>query len=678
MSYLRLAGSSPRAGTADNKGAEGDVGIQVELDRTSEDFEPGISTHGEGSRSEVQHLGQAVTQNATTSYGAVFQHHVEGASADLQSDLAHHHSQACLAAHVPSPVHTQASQRILGLNISSMFGRAASRASDAFGARPTPEKQHAEEVPLGVIKTSIATADGKLRDTREVDLLIQLARAMVQWGAPLYRVEHRIKSAAEALEIPISMFSLPATLMVAIGDGGVQHPSRTYFVQIVGTNDMRKLHQADRLARRLSMINIRFERIKMQVAASKHESMHEDDDPYLEHFAERLSQASAHMPTSSKNLHAQADSPFKWSSLASMLERRPSAEIRLIHKSDAEPAIVEEVISEFEKLLAVPNALSSRVRIFAASLQSAMMSVLLFHGSLADSIASLFLGALAGTLQSMADEYQAPSASVILIAGVVCFFGRIAQTKYIWQTLPGSGYGLCFDVVSIASLSQYLPGIQFTLAMLELGTDYTVAGAVRMFQAFIRSMMVGYGATFGSKLAVFVLEYIEAFAIDDAAKACPSAEAPYAIQWWRLPLFFPMIFSVMLLMRAHSDQFLHISISSLTCFIIATFSRLFLSGEISSALAALALGIVANAWARLRDSIAIAAVLAGILWLVPGAVGIRGAIAAFSGSSMGLSFGTEILLRTMSIAIGLFIANALVYPMAPKHRRVMEDDSLAV
>nr|KAJ3421350.1 hypothetical protein HK105_003789 [Polyrhizophydium stewartii] len=352
------------------------------------------------------------------------------------------------------------------------------------------------------------TAAGKLRDTREVDLLIQLARAMVQWGAPLYRVEHRIKSAAEALEIPISMFSLPATLMVAIGDGGVQHPSRTYFVQIVGTNDMRKLHQADRLARRLSMINIRFERIKMQVAASKH-----------------------------------ADSPFKWSSLASMLERRPSAEIRLIHKSDAEPAIVEEVISEFEKLLAVPNALSSR---------------------------------------SMADEYQAPSASVILIAGVVCFFGRIAQTKYIWQTLPGSGYGLCFDVVSIASLSQYLPGIQFTLAMLELGTDYTVAGAVRMFQAFIRSMMVGYGATFGSKLAVFVLEYIEAFAIDDAAKACPSAEAPYAIQ-----------------------------------------------------------------------CIAIAAVLAGILWLVPGAVGIRGAIAAFSGSSMGLSFGTEILLRTMSIAIGL-------------------------
>ncbi|KAJ1339388.1 hypothetical protein BSLG_005954 [Batrachochytrium salamandrivorans] len=93
---------------------------------------------------------------------------------------------------------------------------------------------------------------------------------MAEWGAPIYRVENRIITAAKALEIPISFFSLPSMIMVNIGDGGAQHPSRTVFIQLSSSMNMWKLHQADRLARRLGLIYIRFEKLKMRVL-SKHE-----------------------------------------------------------------------------------------------------------------------------------------------------------------------------------------------------------------------------------------------------------------------------------------------------------------------------------------------------------------------------------------------------------------------
>ncbi|KAH9250467.1 hypothetical protein BASA81_011754 [Batrachochytrium salamandrivorans] len=98
----------------------------------------------------------------------------------------------------------------------------------------------------------------------------------------------------------------------------------------------------------------------------------------------------------------------------------------------------------------------------------------------------------------------------------------------------------------------------------------------------------------------------------------------------------------------------------------------------ASALTAFSLGIVSNILARYRDNIAIASVLAGIFWLVPGSVGVRGAIAAFSGNAPASAFGTEVIVRAMSIAVGLFASNAIVFPIAPRRRQVYEEDFLAV
>ncbi|KAJ1342405.1 hypothetical protein BSLG_003030 [Batrachochytrium salamandrivorans] len=412
------------------------------------------------------------------------------------------------------------------------------------------------------------TATGRPRDSQEVQLLLDLARLMAEWGAPLYRVETRIVSAAEALEIPISFFSLPSLLMINIGDGGAQHPSRTVFIPLEGTLNMWKLYQADRLARRLGLIHIRFEKLKMRVLNKQHhkESTHETDR-----------NGSVANPIRQS---VYTSSPISIPSLSRNNAARKSS-------------------------LNLNGSTNASVRIIV---------ILLFGGSLADAIAASVLGALATVISIAAEELEMQTVSIIFVAGVVAFFSRIAQTKYIWSAFPGSEFGLCHDIVSLAGLVQFMPGMQFTLAMLELGSNYTVACAVRLFQACMRSIMVGYGATFGSRLAVTVLQMFEAWGVDDTLRACPSPDQPYSVDWWRLPMFIP---------------------------------------EMASALTAFSLGIVSNILARYRDNIAIASVLAGIFWLVPGSVGVRGAIAAFSGNAPASAFGTEVIVRAMSIAVGL-------------------------
>ncbi|KAJ1342458.1 hypothetical protein BSLG_002957 [Batrachochytrium salamandrivorans] len=425
------------------------------------------------------------------------------------------------------------------------------------------------------------TATGRPRDSQEVQLLLDLARLMAEWGAPLYRVETRIVSAAEALEIPISFFSLPSLLMINIGDGGAQHPSRTVFIPLEGTLNMWKLYQADRLARRLGLIHIR--PIRQSVYTSSPISI------------PSLSRNNA-ARKSSLNLNGSTNASG-WNSHHG--EGRSSTASRIMGRSDEEPIVIEEIIQDLNDLISQDGEYSNLARVASSFAQSGIIVILLFGGSLADAIAASVLGALATVISIAAEELEMQTVSIIFVAGVVAFFTE---------------FGLCHDIVSLAGLVQFMPGMQFTLAMLELGSNYTVACAVRLFQACMRSIMVGYGATFGSRLAVTVLQMFEAWGVDDTLRACPSPDQPYSVDWWRLPMFIP---------------------------------------EMASALTAFSLGIVSNILARYRDNIAIASVLAGIFWLVPGSVGVRGAIAAFSGNAPASAFGTEVIVRAMSIAVGL-------------------------
>lgn len=99
--------------------------------------------------------------------------------------------------------------------------------------------------------------------------------------------------------------------------------------------------------------------------------------------------------------------------------------------------------------------------------------------------------------------------------------------------------------------------------------------------------------------------------------------------------------------------------------------------ELSLVCAAFCLGIVANFFARLHNQIAIASVFAGLVWLMPGGIGLRGAVAMISNDG-GTDFGIQIILRTLSISVGLYLSNLVMFPMSYVQRAKTEDEIMAI
>lgn len=64
-----------------------------------------------------------------------------------------------------------------------------------------------------------------------------------------------------------------------------------------------------------------------------------------------------------------------------------------------------------------------------------------------------------------------------------------------------------------------------------------------------------------------------------------------------------------------------------------------------------------------------------MFWLLPGGLGFSGAANLINGNG-GTDFALQIMLKTLSMSIGLYIANMLVFPVN-QHREV-QDEALAI
>jgi uncharacterized membrane protein YjjB (DUF3815 family) len=89
----------------------------------------------------------------------------------------------------------------------------------------------------------------------------------------------------------------------------------------------------------------------------------------------------------------------------------------------------------------------------------------------------------------------------------------------------------------------------------------------------------------------------------------------------------------------------------------------------------MSLGLTANVISRWTDHPAICAIYAGIFWQLPGAMSVVGSASLITGEG-GSDFGLQIMLKTLSLSVGFFLANIFVFPL--KHREASLEFSLAV
>lgn len=180
----------------------------------------------------------------------------------------------------------------------------------------------------------------------------------------------------------------------------------------------------------------------------------------------------------------------------------------------------------------------------------------------------------------------------------------------------------------------------------------------------------------GSRVAEMILNWHELVGDKDfKAGVCPKSDEMKTFDAWRLMFLFPMLICIMVLYRAHKSQYPMLLLSTLTCFTVSAITKSIFSIELSIVLSGLALGIVANSLARWNQTPAIPAIYCGIFWLLPGGLGFSGSANLISGVG-GADFGLNIMLRTLSMSIGLYAANIIVFPFSK--RIEAQDETLAI
>jgi uncharacterized membrane protein YjjB (DUF3815 family) len=92
------------------------------------------------------------------------------------------------------------------------------------------------------------------------------------------------------------------------------------------------------------------------------------------------------------------------------------------------------------------------------------------------------------------------------------------------------------------------------------------------------------------------------------------------------------------------------------------------SSVITPSAGAFALGLFGNIYARLTKRLAFVPLMGGIIILVPGSIGVKGAVSLFDGSNngSGSDFVFKVLGIALSLTLGLFMANLVVFPMGKK------------
>ncbi|KAH9971269.1 hypothetical protein BJV74DRAFT_889383 [Russula compacta] len=344
---------------------------------------------------------------------------------------------------------------------------------------------------------------------------------------------------------------------------------------------------------------------------------------------------------------------------------------RVIHDDTS----VTEASAALDALMLSKPLYSPQLLIFFGGMASASICSVSFNGSLIDSLVSFPLGALLVAVQIVSVRNELYSnVFEITIATLLSFLASaLAQT-----------HKFCYSAVASSSVVLILPGFIVLCGSLELSSRNIVAGAVRLCYALVYSLFLGFGLAIGAEVYE-KMTGLPVFGPEDYLCAKSHGDAPWfrktPSHFWAF-LTVP-IFSLFLSLRNQAPWYrkelaILVAISCIgwvtNHFVSTRFPN---QSDISAAVGAFAVGVIANIYGRLFRGNAFAVMITGILFQLPSGLGNGGllhfASQQASGSSTSYLTGFQVALQLISVSIGLTvglgISLVLVFPIQSRKRK---------
>ncbi|KAG0024154.1 hypothetical protein BGZ81_007811 [Podila clonocystis] len=337
--------------------------------------------------------------------------------------------------------------------------------------------------------------------------------------------------------------------------------------------------------------------------------------------------------------------------VAADLDMYKCALVHQVHKMVTHESMpVEEAIMKLEAINSEKDANPRWATILAYATAGFCTAPMFFSGSWVDAGVGFLLGGAVGLMVWLAEKVPSYAHICEITMSVVVAF--VAEALH--------GYVDCGSAIKLAGIVIILPGYTITCAILELSSRHIISGSVRLFYAVVFSLLLGYGLTIGASLWHMFEPSSKANAASSTA-CTPSLDPKWNIMF--VPLF---AISLNIWLRAHPRQWFLATILSIVGYAVSYSSSVYggAKTEVSSALAAFAIGFCGNVYQRVTRQLSFQAVVCAVFFLVPGSIGLKGAIAWFSDDiSSGVNFALQMVVTAIAISVGLFTSALAVYPM---------------
>lgn len=249
---------------------------------------------------------------------------------------------------------------------------------------------------------------------------------------------------------------------------------------------------------------------------------------------------------------------------------------------------VEEATQRLQEVMHRKDKFSNWVRVPMYGFASACVAPFAFEGRFIDLPIAFIMGCILGILQLVLAPQSELYSNIFEITAAICcsFLGRA------FGSIRG-GSLFCFSALAQSSLALILPGYMLLCSCLEFQSRSIIAGSVRMVYALIYTLFLGYGITIGSVLYGY---------IDHNATSKVHCDAPLNVHtYWNLTFVVLFTLCLCIVNQAKWKQTPMMLLISLLGYCVSSFSSQAFKGnsQVSNTLGALAIGVLANLYARL-------------------------------------------------------------------------------
>ena len=305
---------------------------------------------------------------------------------------------------------------------------------------------------------------------------------------------------------------------------------------------------------------------------------------------------------------------------------------------------ISDAVIMLDDLEKAKDPYSFSLYIFAFGLVSLSLAII-FKGNYLDIIISFLMGALLGVQRKLFTKSSGLDNLFEFSAGFSCAF--IVYLLKSYQT------NINLNIVILASLIVFIPGLSVTISMVELAAKNLVSGTARFTGAMVDLVKISFGVMLGLSFAKYLL---------NSPQLSPSGLISLSHYWLIAAVILGSI-SFTIIFKANKRDLVWIFLSGVLSISSVKFFSAISSHMTSIFIAALMVGMGSNLFAKLKDRPAMIPLLPGIIFLVPGAIGFTGMGKVLENNySEGLGLAYQMCLIAITIVSGLFLANVIVNP----------------